>query len=299
MTARLALGTYRTHDAPRAAEAAIGSGADWIDTAPNYRHGSAEHQLAPALAAHPQVRIATKVGFLTERRRAEALRAGALQRSDTRRTHSLHPGYVTWQAALSRATLGRVPDITFVHNPEHGSPELDALDARILNAFRALEQCCDQGLTTAYGVATWSALHDGTLTVDRLVELAHRAGGVGHRFRAIQLPLSLVHIGPLADALDGRGILAAAQAAGLDVHASAPLHAGELTGIVTAAVADQLLPGATPLQLILGAVASAPGVTRILLSASTDKHWSEALQAIPQQPLDRATRRRIIDAFST
>jgi aryl-alcohol dehydrogenase-like predicted oxidoreductase len=299
VTALLGMGTYRTRHVPKAAEAAVQVGVDWIDTAPNYQQGTAERQLAPVLEAHRRVHVSTKVGFLSGPQQDEAVRAGALTQPQAGTGFSLDPLYMAWQAARSKAALGRTPDITFMHNPEHGSPAPVELAARIQRAFRTLEECCDQGLTTGYGVTTWSSLHDGSLTIEKLIDMARSAGGPAHRLRAVQLPLSLVQFGPIADAVAGHGVLIDAQSAGLAVYASAPLHAGELPAFITPAAAQELLPGATPLRLILGTVASAPGVSRILLSASTPKHWSEAGQAALAKPLDADELRRITDAFTT
>ncbi|MFF0290199.1 aldo/keto reductase [Streptomyces sp. NPDC005262] len=298
--AELGLGTYRTTDVAAAAEVAIDHGVSWIDTAPNYQRGTAEEQLAPVLDALPSVRVSTKVGFLDAARQERATKAGVLTPSRTGKGYCLEPSYVSWQAAQSKAALRRIPDITFVHNPEHGGPEPHDLDARLIRGFRTLEECCQQGLIKAYGVATWSALHDGSLTVDRLMELAHMAGGASHKFAAIQLPLSLVQLGPIADALDGRGVLFDARAAGLEVFGSAPLHGGELLEIVTPTVAQEVLPGTAPIQLVLGTVASTPGVTRILLSASSARHWTAAApSATPSlsRPFDSTALRKIVDAF--
>jgi len=297
MNALLGMGTYRTRHIPQAGEAAIRAGVDWIDTAPNYQHGTAENQLAPLLSAHPTLRVSTKVGYLAPPQQQDALHAGVLEQTEADQGHNLSPAYVAWQATRSKATLGRVPDITFVHNPEHGDPTPTQLAHRIQQAFHALEECCAQGLIKGYGVAAWSAFHDGSLTVEALLDMARMAGGPAHRLHAIQLPLSLVHIGPIADAMTGHGVLIDAQSAGLDVYASAPLNAGDLPTIITPAAAHELLPGATPLQIILGTVASTPGVGRVLLSASTPTHWTEAAEA-SRSALDSDQLRRVTRAFA-
>lgn len=297
MNALLGMGTYRTRDILQAGEAAVRAGVDWIDTAPNYQHGTAETQLAPLLKAHPSLRVSTKVGFLAKPQQQDALRAGVLDQAEADGGYSLSPRYLAWQVARSKATLGRVPDITFVHNPEHGDPTPAQLARRIQQAFHALEECCAQGLIKGYGVAAWSAFHDGSLAIEALLAMARRAGGPANRLHAIQLPLSLVHIGPIADAMTGHGVLIDAQTAGLDVYASAPLNAGDLPAIINRAAAHELLPGATPLQIILGTVASAPGVGRILLSASTPRHWTEAAEAT-YAPLDSDQLRRVTHAFA-
>lgn len=246
MRALLGLGTYRTQGVVEAAEAALQFGVDWVDTAPNYQHGQAETRLAPFLKAYGGIRVSTKVGFVAGPQQDEAVQAGVLSEAEAGSGFSLDPRYVTWQVARSAAALGRCPDITFVHNPEHGDPAPTALAERVEQAFRALEKCCDQGLIHGYGVATWSALHDGSLTVPGLIDLARAAGGPFHRLRAVQLPLSLIQLGPIADAIDGHGVLAEAQSAGLAVFASAPLGGGELPEFITPAAAEELLPGVSP-----------------------------------------------------
>ncbi|MFE2043474.1 aldo/keto reductase [Streptomyces sp. NPDC059477] len=294
------MGTYRTHGMVAAARSAIAQGVRWIDTAPNYQQGTAEQQLASVLAAHASVRVSTKVGFPGPVGRRQAVKAGIRTPCRTGVGYSLDPAFVRWQAEQSRAALGRTPDVTFVHNPEHGDPDPGELDARLLGAFRVLEDCCRQGVIRGYGVATWSSLHDGSLTVPRLLDLATRAGGAAHALKAIQLPLSLVHSGPMSDALKGRGVLCDAHEAGLEVFASAPLHGGELLEIVTPGVAELVSPGATPLDVVLGTVASSPGVTRVLLSASTAHHWADAARLIRvtrSGPLHSTEITRILDAF--
>ncbi|MGW9041263.1 aldo/keto reductase [Streptomyces lydicus] len=298
MTATLALGTYRCRGVAESAKAAVKADVDWIDTAPNYQHGQAERQLAPVLAAYPGMRISTKAGFLSKDRASEAVEAGVLTQEQAERGHSIEPAFVSWQTARSKEDLGRAADIVFLHNPETGHHTREELEQSLLPAFEALEESCDRGLTRGYGVATWSGLHDGLMTIDRLLTLADWAGGPRHHLRTIQLPLSLVQLSPLAEAVRGRGVLLDAADAGLEVFASAPLHGGELMSIVTPDVAEQLVPGMTPLGAILGPVASSPGVTRILLSASTPEHWADATAAV-SRPLTSPQLRRIVDAFSS
>ncbi|MFF9346666.1 aldo/keto reductase [Streptomyces sp. NPDC014734] len=296
--AELALGTYRTYGVVAAARTAIEQGVRWIDTAPNYQYGTAEKLLFPVLERFPSVRVSTKVGLLDETRQAKASAAGVLTSSRLGKKFSLDPLYIAWQARMSWTDLGRTPDVTFIHNPEIDEPSEKELDDRILRAFEALEECCAQGLTKSYGVATWRGLHDGSITIDRLLELAFKAGGGSNRFAAIQLPLSLIHPKPIADALENRGVLIDAQAAQVEVFASAPLHGGELLDIVTPEVARAVLPETHPLRVVLGTVAATPGVTRVLLSASTYKHWKAAYRyarALP--PFDPSDLRKIVDAF--
>ncbi|MGW9499034.1 hypothetical protein ACWG5P_32585 [Streptomyces prasinus] len=103
MTAQLALGTYRCRTIPEAAVREAASGAQWIDTAPNYATGQAQTLLAPVLVARPHVRIATKTGFFTAATGADAVNEGVLTEDQALAGHSLAPQYVRWQIRRNRA----------------------------------------------------------------------------------------------------------------------------------------------------------------------------------------------------
>ncbi|MFJ9607837.1 aldo/keto reductase [Kitasatospora sp. NPDC101176] len=298
MTARLGLGTYRCLDVAEAALMAASRGADWIDTAPNYERGQAETSLAVVLAAYPDLLVSTKVGFVPAGATHIGVRAGALSAADAERGHCLAPDYIAWQLARSRRMLGRVPDLVFVHNPEHGCPE-DEITDRLYTAFLALEEACSQQIISAYGVATWRGFSNGLFDVPTLIELAAKAGGPNHHLRAIQLPVSLVHLAPVAQALDGHGPLADALDAGLKVFASAPLHGGEIPGMVTPELSELITPGKTPVETALAVVASAPGVKRVLLSTGNPGHWMRAADTVSQPPLSPDVLRRVIDVLGT
>lgn len=98
----------------------------------------------------------------------------------------------------------------------------------IRDAFEVLEGETSAGHVAGYGIATWAGLEEEAFTVGELLALAAEAAGGHHYLGAIQLPVSLVMMTPIVQALDGRGPLPAAMAAGLRVMASAPLHGGEL-----------------------------------------------------------------------
>ncbi|MDH6124486.1 aldo/keto reductase [Kitasatospora sp. GP82] len=298
MTARLGLGTYRCLDVAEAALMAASRGADWVDTAPNYENGRAETSLALVLAAYPDLHVSTKVGFVPPGARRIGVRAGALSAEDAEHGHCLAPDYIAWQVARSKRTLGRVPDLVFLHNPEHGCREGEIAD-RLYSAFLALEEACAQHTISAYGVATWRGFSSGLFDVPSLLELATKAGGPNHSLRAIQLPVSLVHLAPLAQSLDGQGPLVDAMDTGLEVLVSAPLHGGEIPGFVTSDLAELIRPGSTPAQAALAVVASAPGVNRVLLSTGNPEHWRQAADAVGQPTLSPDALQRVIDVLGT
>jgi aryl-alcohol dehydrogenase-like predicted oxidoreductase len=301
VTADLALGTYRCRAIPEAAVRAAASGARWIDTAPNYATGRAQDLLAPALAAHPALNVSTKTGYFTAATGTEAVNAGVLTEDQALAGHSLTPAYVGWQIARNRAQLGRDRlDLVLLHNPERAHPgDRPALHRAMREAFVVLEEAVAARHVAGYGIATWAGLEEEAFTVGELLALAAEAAGAQHHLAALQLPVSLVMMTPITQALDGRGPLPAAADAGLRVMASAPLHGGELPGMVDQELADLIRPGLTPAQACVLAVASCPGVTNVLIAASGAPHWKEASDAAAQRPLTAAQLREITDVLAS
>jgi aryl-alcohol dehydrogenase-like predicted oxidoreductase len=81
--------------------------------------------------------------------------------------------------------------------------------------------------------------------------------------------------------------------------ASAPLHGGELPGMVDQELADLIRPGLTPAQACILAVASCPGVTNVLLAASGAPHWKEAADAVAHPSLTAAQLREIAGVLAS
>ncbi len=128
---------------------------------------------------------------------------------------------------------------------------------------------------------------------------AEAAGGRNHHLVAVQMPVSLVMMTPIVQALDGRGPLPAAAGAGLRVMASAPLHGGELPGMVDQELADLIRRGLTPAQACVLATASCPGVTNVLIAASSAPDWREAADAVAQLPLTAAKLREVTGVLAS
>lgn len=82
------------------------------------------------------------------------------------------------------------------------------------------------------------------------------------------------------------------------MHASAPLHGGELTHLATAELAALLQPGLSIAQACLLATASCPGVSRVLLSASNPAHWNAALGALAAEPIPSTRLRSVLDVLA-
>ncbi|MFJ7146727.1 aldo/keto reductase [Streptomyces sp. NPDC100445] len=176
-------------------------------------------------------------------------------------------------APQPRAARARAAGLVLLHNPERAHPgDRLALHRAMREAFLVLEEAMAAGNVAGYGIATWAGLEEEASTAGKLLALAAEAAGGRHHLVAVQMPLSLVTMTPIAQALDGRGVLPAAAGAGLRVMASAPLHGGELPGMVDQELADLIRPGLPPAQACVLAVASCPGVTNVLLAASGAPH---------------------------
>lgn len=295
MTARLGLGTYRVRAVEQAARTACADGVVWIDTAPNY--GGAHQALGPVISDHPRALVATKTGFFMPEEGEAALRAGLLAAAQVRAGHSLDAAFIRWQTERSLAALGRV-DLVFIHNPERASLRPRELHPVLREAFNVLEEFAGAGRIGGYGVATWSGFLHGTFAVPELLDLATEAAGSGeHHLRAIQQPVSLVMARPIAHALDGRGPLTLARAAGLTTFGSSPLHGGELPGLVTPELAEFIRPGASPAAACLIVAASCPSLDVVLLSANTAPHWAAA-KATVAAPLDPGHLRKVTDVLA-
>ncbi|MFI9787388.1 aldo/keto reductase [Kitasatospora sp. NPDC051984] len=280
MSPQLGLGTYRVRAVGDAARTALSAGTPWIDTAPNYAHGRAHHDLAPVLAAHPAVKVSTKTGF------------------DPTGRHSLAPEDIRAQTEQSLAVLGRA-NLVFVHNPERHGVDRRELHRAIRAAFAVLEEFAYAGRIGGYGVATWSGFTAGAFTVAELAGLAgEAAGSTGHHLAGVQMPVSLVMADPLAQALDGNGPLVHARDAGITTFASAPLHGGELPALMPPELVNFLQPGSIPHAVAFQVLGACPALDIVLTSASNRAHWDEARAALAR-PIPEDRLRTVLDAIST
>ncbi|MDX3067917.1 aldo/keto reductase, partial [Streptomyces sp. ND04-05B] len=71
-----------------------------------------------------------------------------------------------------------------------------------------------------------------------------------------------------------------------------------LPHLATPELATLISPDLTIPQACLLAAASCPGVTRILLSASTPAHWAEAQRALRCPAIPVPTLRKVLDVLA-
>lgn len=305
----IGLGTYlgapdETTD--RQYEQAVGEslrlGCNVLDCAINYRFQLSERALGRALRAalaggldREAVVVCTKAGFVpldpqTMRGphrylQPELLAPGILPLEDLTGSHAMTPGFLRHQASCSRRNLGLdTLDLFYLHNPDvqvRGRTPEDFW-ARLEACLEELERMADEGWIGAYGLATWSALRvlpesPEHLSLERVVSLARRVGGEGHRFRAVQAPFSLGMPEALAactQELGGRRVplWTAAAELGLTTFSSASLAQGGLTSGLPVGLREAMPDLPNDAARALQFTRSAPGLTTALVGMKSLEH---------------------------
>jgi aryl-alcohol dehydrogenase-like predicted oxidoreductase len=206
--------------------------------------------------------------------------------------HCLAPAFLANQLARSRENLGvEAIDIYYLHNPEQ---QLDVLDRETFNdriraAFQLLEERVAQREVGVFGCATWNGFRSpagsrGHLSLAEVVELAREAGGEGHHFRVIQLPISLLMTeavrNPTQRLADGRMVplLHAAAELGVSVVASASLLQAQLASGLPPQMHDAFPGLTTDAQRALAFVRGLP-LTAALVGMRSTAHVEENLVA--------------------
>lgn len=77
-----------------------------------------------------------------------------------------------------------------------------------------------------------------------------------------------------------------------------PLHGGELPHLATSEIAQLIRPGTPIAAACLTAVASCPGVSKVLLATGNSAHWTDALAATRAE-VPRDTLRTVLDVLAT
>jgi len=297
---------------------ALATGINLVDTAINYRCQRSERVVGEALdradVAREEVVVATKGGFVPfdgapptdpgAYVRREFVDTGLVTPDDLAAgSHAITPGFLDAMVDRSLSNLGvDTIDCYYVHNPEtqlrvrSRAAVYDQLEA----AFETLERRRAAGDVGGYGVASWDAFrvprdHDAYLSlptvVDRARAAAHAVGADDPGLDAVQLPFNVTmadavtvpaHAHPTADR--DVSALEYAQAAGIDVVASATLAQGSLAASIPPEI-DAELGGDTPAQRAINFARSAPGVTAALVGTSSPDHVAENVASGTFEPL--------------
>jgi aryl-alcohol dehydrogenase-like predicted oxidoreductase len=205
--------------------------------------------------------------------------------------HIMTPRYLEAQIEWSRRNMGlEAIDIYYVHNPEtqlSSVPRAEFL-VRIRAAFERLERAVAEGSIGVYGVATWDGLRvdpddPGYLSLKELLAAATAAaGGPGHHFRAIQLPVNLFMTEACLEQNQKAGdrratLMEAAADAGMTVMSSGSLLQGQVIRAMGSGFDGVIPQMATNAQRGLHMVRSAPGLATALVGMKSAAHVQENL----------------------
>ena len=287
---------------------AVLGGINFIDTSLNYRNQRSEISVGAALhglfdsgaAKRDEIVVATKAGYLVP----NAVPAGLRKADLVGGMHCMTPEFLVDQIERSRRNLGlETIDIFYLHNPETQLAEVQANEfyRRIREAFIALEELAGRGMLRFYGTATWDGYRRpvgdrARISLTRMVQLAEDAGGPGHRFRFIQLPFNLAMPEAYLDkSEEGRSVMEAARAAGIEVVGSASILQARLARGLPEQLVERMPGTRSDAQRALQFSRSTPGIIVSLVGMSTPAHVEENLEIAAIPPLTEAS---YLDLFS-
>jgi aryl-alcohol dehydrogenase-like predicted oxidoreductase len=263
---------------------AIRSGIRVMDTATNYGHGFAEVAIGAAFRAavlegvvrRDDVAVISKAGYRPEGATGSPL-------------HSIEPAFLRREIDASRRRMGLYTiDAYLLHNLEEQMVGGGSGWAAVPDALGALEAATAAGDIGCYGVAAAEGFledYPGFHSLERLLECARQAGGVDHRFRVVELPVSLwrreaFSTTPYTLRGSPATLLELAREAGLVVLASIPMGHGR-DGRQAADFLRALFPDTgieSPAMMALQFARSAPGVHAALPGISTLAHLVDAIE---------------------
>ncbi|MFC1491103.1 aldo/keto reductase [Nitrospinota bacterium] len=297
---------------------AIGRGCNVIDSAINYRFQHSERSIARALddmfaedaVRREQLVLATKGGFIPfdgappadaeawmEYMKRTFFDIGCCTPSDiVANCHCMTPAYIRHELEASLSNLGvETIDIYYVHNPETQLQEVprEAFLERLQAAFAELEKAVEEGKIRSYGAATWNGFRADLgekeyLSLEEVVGAAVAAGGDGHHFRTVQLPLNLGMSEAFAkpnQQVRGETVSFLAAAAQLDitVMTSGSILQGQAARNLPHVVSEAFPDFETDGQRAIQFTRSAPGVGVALVGMRQKSHVEENL-AVAERP---------------
>lgn len=277
---------------------ALGSGVNFIDTSLNYRNQRSERSVGAALRSavesgrvqREEVVICSKAGYLIQ----DAIPTGAITARDVAGgMHSIAPVFLADQLERSRQNLGiETIDVFYLHNPETQLSYVDQNEVytRMHQGFIFLEEAVERRRIRFYGTATWEGYRkspkaQGALSLARLESIAREAGGQGHHFRFIQLPLNLAMPEAFGLQTDGESVLGMAARLGITAVASASLLQARLARNLPSEIRERIPGAQTDAQAAIQFSRSTPGIAVALIGMSAAAHVRENLQLAGVPPL--------------
>ncbi|WP_334186964.1 aldo/keto reductase [Noviherbaspirillum sp.] len=293
--AKLGLGTYRQDPATLACllDRYVGIGGRDVDTASNYGNGFSQHAVGKF---HQQLsgnklslKVSTKIGFVPSCDRQDLIQKDVISQQDITHQQCFSKSFLRYQINKAVTQLGSI-DTIFLHNPDQYSQHVDfeKFEASMLACIEELEAACSMGLIKRYGIATWagfrSKVNQDALSLGSWVARATRIAGTANHLSAIQLPVSLIELDAIEDLMVRKsGVLAEAEAAGIEVISSAPLHGGCIPKQIDQTFCDFISPGLSAAQASVLFAFSVPGIDVVLIGPRTVEQLTDIWQ-LQQQP---------------
>lgn len=294
-------------------------GCNVIDSAINYRFQRSERSIGQALdelfrsggARREQMVLCTKGGFVPfnnvpPKTREEYLGylestyfgPGVCAPDDiVANCHCMTPAFLRHELECSLRNLGvETVDVYYVHNPETQLQEVsrEVFQMRLRNAFAELEQAVADGKIRCYGTATWTGFRADAgasdyLSLGEVMQAAVEAGGPGHHFRVVQLPLNLGMPEAFSkpnQQMDAQRVsfLAAAARSGVTVMSSGSILQGRAAKGLPPAVGEAFPGFESDAQRAIQFARSAPGVGVALVGMSRKDHVRENMKVAQRPP---------------
>ncbi len=288
----LGFGGYRVNDESPvhrgALERAFAAGVNLVDTSTNYTDGGSERLIGRVVGeavrrgriAREELVVVSKIGYVQGGNLALAREREAAGRPFPEMVlyqpdcwHCIHPEFLEDQLARSLERLGlETLDVCLLHNPEYFLSDAahsggdgvesvrDEFYRRLEAAFRFFEERVAAGSLRWYGVSSNTVARpesDPEVTsLARMLAAARAAGGPGHHFGVLQLPMNLFEAGgvlepngPPVSSGVRRTVLELASAEAVGVLVNRPLNAVVGRGMVRLADFPDAPAGAVDRQL--------------------------------------------------
>ncbi|MDX1533103.1 MAG: aldo/keto reductase [Nitrosopumilaceae archaeon] len=290
------------------------SGVNVIDTAINYRAQKAERSVGKAIAeliendniSRDQLFVSTKNGYVTndaeipgdfwEYIKNEYVAKGIISQGDiSSGYHCMAVSYLEDQLNRSLKNLNlECIDLLYIHNAVEGQIKdisKEEFLKKLTAVFELYETKRKEGLIKFYGMATWECFrvtgdNPQYLSLNEVIEIAKKVGGLEHGFRFIQLPFNLYYDQAYMiknQTFDDKqySILELAKNQNIGVFTSVPLMQGRLLQPGVMPEFAGLKPSLRALQFIR----STPGVAAPLVGQKTESHVNENLEIMKIPPI--------------
>lgn len=299
---------------------AIKSGINLIDTASNYRYGQSEKEIKIALEElgsqikREELIICSKGGFIQldfpfpenpyEWIETNIINKNLANKEDIELDqHCIEPDFLEWSCKRSLDNLGlKSLDIYFLHNPEMQLLKLGEKQfyKKIEKIFKRFEKLSNEGLFSYYGVAVWNGFTSETgelLSLEKLVQIAHKVGGENHRFKYIQTPFNMGKTNIYTKntqsiAQQECTLLQAAHRLGIGVISSSSLLQMNLFkksfSSESGVVLDESMTLESDIQLALQFVRSTPGLISSLFGSKVPLHVKHNIEISKIKAVKRA-----------